>query len=212
MKDKKVKRLIKSAVDTSTNVLRALCHKKLLSYPGEDFQSFLTKNLHYFFHQYEGENIRCCECTLSDSENTETSDFPKAVFLQAYKYRGDPADGHNVTEEENIVQKCIHTYVTREISLDDLETEALSVFVLHKGNLSEEENAAVKVIRTIAQRLDDKMRELHYNMQIKWTDLEEAVISLTYPHYYRQLVKELFDEICKLDKLKPEESGVSEIS
>lgn len=209
MKDKKVKRLIKLSVDTSTNVLRALCQKKLLSHPVEDFQNFLSKNLHYFFHQYEGENMRCCECTLSNCENTKTSDFPKSVFLQAYKYKGDPVDGHVVKEEENIVQKCMHTYETREISLDDLETESLSVFLLHKGHLSPEENEALKVIRSTVQRLDDTKQKQPQNMEVKWADLEKAVISLTHPHYYRQVVKEVFDEICKLDKSNPEASGVS---
>lgn len=209
MKDKKVKRLMKSAVDTSTNVLRALCQNKLLSDPGEDFQSFLTKNLHYFFHQYEEENIRCCECMLSNCENTKITDFPKSVFLQAYEYKGDPADGHVVKEEENIVQKCMHTYETRKISLDELKTEALSVFLLHKGHLSPEENEAMKIIRSTVQRLDDTKQEQPQNMEVKWVDLKTAVISLTHPHYYRQLVKEVFDEICKLDKSNPEASGVS---
>lgn len=211
MNEKKVRRLIKSAVDISTNVLRAFCQKRLLSCPEEDFQSFLTENLHYFFHQYEGENIRCCECTLSDCYNIRTIDLPESVFLQAYAYIGDPSDGHVVIEKERIVQKCIHTYVTRDISLDDLETEALSVFLYHRGNLSSEEYGAVKVIQTVVQRLDDMKREQPpLNIEIKLIDLETAVISLTYPHYYRKMVTELFAEICKLDKSKQEESGVSE--
>ncbi|OPL33464.1 hypothetical protein AM593_10488, partial [Mytilus galloprovincialis] len=102
----------------------------------------------------------------------------------------------------------MHTYEARNISFDELDTETLSVFLLHRGHLSRDENEALKIIRSAIQRLDDTKQEQPQNMEVKWADLEKAVISLTHPHYYRQLVKVVFDEICKLDQSKPEATGI----
>ncbi|CAC5373638.1 unnamed protein product [Mytilus coruscus] len=181
MKEEKARSLIQLSVDTSKNVLRAFCQKRLMQCSHEqDFNNFLDKNLHYPFHQFEGENIRCCECSASVCDIAKENVIPQLEFC---KYTRAVATRlmviQNRMEKKLSRSVCIHT---------------------KHGDLSKIEIQWLNVIRRSVQRLNEALLKPILPLQLNWEDLKEAVVSLTCPHYYRPMVKALFEIIREEEK------------
>ncbi|VDI12932.1 Hypothetical predicted protein [Mytilus galloprovincialis] len=199
MKEEKVRRLTNLSIVTSTNVLRALFQKKILSYPERKFKNFLEDNLHYFFHLHQEREIRCCNCASSVFTIPKKNILPRVKFAEAYQKCEDPVEGHTIKDGTVIVQECVHSYKARDISLDDLDTESLSVYLLHRGDLSKIELHALNVIKSSVERLHKTLLKPKLPFEFNLDDLEQAVVSLTCPHYYQPVVKAVFESIRELE-------------
>ncbi|CAC5423126.1 unnamed protein product [Mytilus coruscus] len=177
-------------VDTGADVLRNLAEICLLDNKKKSFYQFLEDEKHYFYHQFE-QKILCCECPPHGC-TVSRGKIEAHVFNKVYEFKKERINKSHTVKNGMTNQKCLHAIHTRNVILDDLDLSDLNYFLWTKGKLIPQETAAIKII------MDTRNRICHpssttgiglYELNNMWTELENAILDLSQPERYKNMVK-----------------------
>ncbi|CAC5423951.1 unnamed protein product [Mytilus coruscus] len=126
------------------------------------------------------------------------------VFNKVYEFKKERINKSHTVKNGMTNQKCLHAIHTRNVILDDLDLSDLNYFIWTKGKLIPQETAAIKII------MDTRNRICHpssttciglYELNNMWTELENAILDLSQPERYKNMVK------CALKVIEKDKRG-----
>lgn len=187
-------RLFKCVVDTGADVLVPFAEHKLLHLYNGNFERFLDDKKHEIFHLWQSKKLLCCECPPAGCKLKRTGHMENWIFKKIYDNNGHEDGGHVVKSRGQVVQMCLHKYVTRTIGIHELDIIALAFFLRNLATLLPNENAALDTITTCRGQICHAYSMNCYHMVVlntAWTELENALVDLTNPSYKGVIKKQV---------------------
>ncbi|XP_063405849.1 uncharacterized protein LOC134689813 [Mytilus trossulus] len=187
-------RLFKCLLDTAKGIVCAFTHDKLLSSYEGSFQKYLEDKKHFFYHQWQGTQSPCCDCSSDGCTFQIICAMESWMFKILYMETTMGKTSHILKHEEGKQQKCIHKYSALNIKIDNLDICPLNYILRTTCILSTKEQAALALIEEkrniLCHAWSAKCLSTAQSSNI-WNDLERAVLCLTNPY----LVKIITDQI-----------------
>ncbi|CAG2254400.1 unnamed protein product [Mytilus edulis] len=199
-------RLFKCVVDTGTDVLTAFAKDKLLTAYNGNFKHFLDDKKHELFHLWKSRKLLCCECPPAGCNLTQTVHMPNWIFKRIYDETGPVERRHIVRHGSNIVQVCLHKYVTRNIAIHELDFSTILFLLQNLAKLSQTETTSLDVITTTRSKICHACSTNCYPMTLlntTWTKLENALVDLVDP-CFKQIIRRDIKQFRKADLEKEE--------
>ncbi|XP_052086378.1 uncharacterized protein LOC127723680 isoform X2 [Mytilus californianus] len=199
-------RLYKCVVDTGTDVLTAFAKYKLLPTYNGNFKQYLDDKKHELFHLWQSQKLLCCACPAAGCNLKRMSHMSNWIFKKIYEDNGTENRGHIVRNSRNIVQVCLHKYVTRNIAIHELDISTISFLLRNLAILSQNETTSLDIITTTRSQICHAYSMNCYPMALlntAWTELENALIDLVDPSFKRIIRKEI-KQLRKADLEKEE--------
>ncbi|VDI31382.1 Hypothetical predicted protein [Mytilus galloprovincialis] len=187
-------RLYKCVVDTGTDVLTVFAKYKLLTTYNRNFKHFLDDKKHELFHLWQSRKFLCCECPPAGCNLKQTGHMPNWIFKKIYDDSGPEDRGHIVRNSGNVVQVCLHKYVTRNIAIHELDISTISFLLRNLAVLSQNESTSLDLITTTRSQICHAYSTNCYSMAIlntTWTELENALVDLVDPSFKRIIQKDI---------------------
>ncbi|XP_076083702.1 uncharacterized protein LOC143054567 isoform X3 [Mytilus galloprovincialis] len=187
-------RLFKCLLDTAAGIVCAFTHDKLLSSYEGSFQKYLEDKKHFFFHQWQGTQSPCCDCSSDGCTFQMICAMESWMFKILFMETTMGKTSHILKHGEGKQQKCIHKYAALNIKIDNLDICPLNYILRTTCILSTQEQAALELIEekrnTLCQAWSAKCLSTAQLSNI-WNDLERSILCLTNPY----LVKIITDQI-----------------
>ncbi|VDI22301.1 Hypothetical predicted protein, partial [Mytilus galloprovincialis] len=190
-------RLYKCVVETGTGVLTAFAQNKLLAAYNGNFKQFLDDKKHELFHLWQSKKLSCCECPPAGYIFKRMSNMDNWIFKKFYADNGPENRSHIKRKGRDVVQVCLHKYVTQNIAIHELDISAISFLLRNLIILSANETTTLDIITTTRSKICHAYSFKCYSMTLlntTWTELENALVDLTDPSYKwstRQQIKYL---------------------
>ncbi|VDI47500.1 Hypothetical predicted protein [Mytilus galloprovincialis] len=187
-------RLFKCLLDTAAGIVCAFTHDKLLSSYEGSFQKYLEDKKHFFYHQWQGTQSPCCDCSSDGCTFQMICAMESWMFKILFMETTMGKTSHILKHGEGKQQKCIHKYAALNIKIDNLDICPLNYILRTTCILSTQEQAALELIEekrnTLCQAWSAKCLSTAQLSNI-WNDLERSILCLTNPY----LVKIITDQI-----------------
>lgn len=187
-------RLFKCVVDTGADVLVPFTEDKLLKPYNGNFKTFLDNTKHEIFHLWQSKKLLCCECPPAGYNIKRMGHINNWIFRKIYDDKGLEVGGHIVRNSRNVVQVCIHKYVTKHIGIHELDISALSCLLRNLAALLPNETSALDRITTYRSKICHAYSMNCYDISFlntAWAELENALVELTDPSYKRVIQKQI---------------------
>lgn len=202
-------RLFKCYVDTVTAFLSDFADDKVLQTSGKTFQSFLDDEKHFFYHQFEQKRTPCCKCPPPGCSIRRIRKMNKMMFDTFYESTGTVEPGHEVVHGGCLQQRCIHRYVARNITLDDLDTTIICFLLYTKAALNPTEEAHIGTIlkyrNDICHIWSTPNSYTSINTSKIWQELDVAILGLI-PKPARQKMMKTFLQTHRQYQIEKEDS------
>ncbi|XP_052086369.1 uncharacterized protein LOC127723673 [Mytilus californianus] len=199
-------RLFKCVVDTGTDVLAAFAKVKLLPTFNGNFKQFLDDKKHEIFHLWQSKKLSCCECPPAGYNFKRKSHMDNWIFKKIYDDSGPEERRHIIRNSGNVVQVCLHKYITRNIAIDELDISVISFLLRNLSVLSQNETSSLDTITTTRSQICHA-----YSMNClpliflntAWTALENVLVDLADPSY-KGMTRKQIKYLRKVDLEKEE--------
>ncbi|CAG2228401.1 unnamed protein product [Mytilus edulis] len=187
-------RLFKCVVDTGTDVLAAFAKVSFYRHSTEILNNFLmTKNMKYCtsgnLKSYYVVSAHQPVCNV-----TRKRCMDNWIFKTFYDDSGPENTGHIVRNSRDIVQVCLHKYITRNIAIEELDISTITFLLRNLAILSLNETTSLNIITKTRNQICHAYSMNCYtmaSMHTAWSDLENALVDLTDPPYKRILRKQV---------------------
>ncbi|XP_071142450.1 uncharacterized protein [Mytilus edulis] len=194
LEPKEYLRLFKCLLDTAAGIVCAFTHDKLLSSYEGSFQKYLEDKKHFFYHQWQGTQSPCCECSSDGCTFQMICAMESWMFKILFMETTMGKTSHILKHGEGKQQKCIQKYAALNIKIDNLDICPLNYILRTTCILSTQEQAALRLIEETRNTLCNAWSARCLStaqLSNIWNDLERAVLCLTNPY----LVKIITDQI-----------------
>lgn len=199
-------RLFKCVVDTGTDVLAAFAKVKLLPTFHGNFKLFLDDKKHEIFHMWQSKKLSCCECPPAGYNLKRKSHINTWIFQKIYDDSGLEERRHIVHNSGNVVQVCLHKYVSRNIAIDELDISVISFLLRNLAVLSQNETTSLDTITTTRSQVCHAYSMNCFPLiflNTAWTALEHALVDLADPSY-KAMTRKQIKYLRKVDLEKEE--------
>lgn len=181
-------RIFICVTDVGINVVSDFAEDKLLLRYYGSFERFLDDKKHEMFHLCQSQKLLCCACPAAACYLKRKSLKSNLIFKQMYDDHGLQNDKkHVVCIRRNVVQVCLHQYITRSIAIHELDLSAISHLVQNCAQLPQNEIYALDKITNIRTRICLAYTKKDFSNDIfndflrkAWTDLQHALLDLSY--------------------------------
>lgn len=195
-KSDEILRFFKCYVQTVTDVIIDVSEEKLLQPKRWTLQQFLEDKKHSFYHQVGTFYTPSCACSaIGCLMSKKIHKIDQHVFESLYDVTGNKEPGHETRQRGKVDQICIHKYVPKNITLDNLDISTLCFMLTTTGSLNSSEMSCVKKIRDYRNDVCHIWTKNHYTTYVinkMWTELESSLMSLTCKRHIQRMIKTEF--------------------
>ncbi|XP_071144026.1 uncharacterized protein [Mytilus edulis] len=199
-------RLYKCVVETGTGVLTAFAQNKLLAAYNGNIKQFLDDKKHELFHLWQSKKLSCCGCPPAGYNFKRMSHMDNWIFKKLYAGNGPENRSHILRNGRDVVQVCLHKYVTQNIAIHELDISAISFLLRNLIILSANETTTLDIITTTRSKICHAYSIKCYPMTLlntTWTELENALVDLADPSY-KVIIRQQIKYLRKVDLEKEE--------
>lgn len=173
-KDNMQRHFLTTTVRDVHTVLTKLVNGILKSHYEGNFIKFLSDRKHYFYHHWD--HTLCCACPSNKREISNNGHMENGLFTKLYKFsKDDERTEHVKIENGNAIQRCIHSYIPKNIPIEDLEISSLCYLLLHSATLSPNDQHLVSFIKRCERKLIDCLFSMSTLPDIDWFELRITI-------------------------------------